>query len=109
MNMQKKGQGLPLSTVILAILGILVLVIIAAPLTSYIAGTFSNQAQGCISGGGACFVDRTHGCYQTEGAFARADVTKPYDGVELVVDSSCSISESKCCPRGYAVAEKPSS
>jgi len=105
MNMQKKGQGLPLSTVILAILGILVLVILATPLTSYIAGIFSKTAQGCVAEGGTCFNDippQDQKCYFAEGAFGVAG-DRELEIPDSDKDETCPIEGSKCCPRGYAV------
>jgi len=105
MNMQKKGQGLPLTTIILAILGILVLVILAAFLTSYFAQAPDNL-QGCAVTGGTCFNNSDKSCYKSS-LFAENGVDLDDQYRPTTSDTACPTERGHCCPAGYKVVNNP--
>lgn len=53
MDLKKKGQGLPLNTIIIAIIVVVVLVIVILIFTNNIGG-FARTANTCAAKGGTC-------------------------------------------------------
>ena len=58
----KKGQGLPLNTVIIGILVILVLVILSSVVSSFFVNSYDGAVNSCASAPGKCFDNDTHKC-----------------------------------------------
>lgn len=95
--LNSKGQGLPLSTVVLGILGILVLIILAAVVSSYFLN-FGDVATSCTASGGTCFSDEEGACVPVA-SFGDDDPT----GITTDPDPTCPDEEGNCCPAGYKV------
>ena len=68
--MRKKAQGLSLTTIVIAALAILVLVVLAVIFTGRI-GKFTQEAESCQAKGGQCVSD-TSDCLETEGNVIRS-------------------------------------
>jgi len=98
MNMQKKGQGLPLNVIIIAILGVLVLIILAALVTSG-ALNFAGNVQGCVSNAGQCFDNGSYECKRVN-AFTKEHIDP---AITTRHDPSCGDNKNinHCCPAGH--------
>jgi len=98
-----KGQGLPLNTVIIAVLAILVLIIIASILVPYFSRA-PDTIQGCWASGGTCFNDSREKCYKSS-PFSESGIDTSQEYIPRNpedIDKSCEEQIKFCCPKGYA-------
>jgi len=94
-KMHKKGQGLSINTIIIAIIVLVVLVVLVMVFTGYFSGWTRNVAS-CTSQGGTCIVTT-----QCIGPFDN-EVNK-LQGVCQDADGAA-ISGELCCPPGSRAA-----
>ncbi len=76
-TMKKKGQGLSVNTIIIAIIALIVLVVLIAVFTGRL-GIFTSGTDSCINRGGTC----NAGCSSAE---------------QEIVGTDCKSPNNKCC------------
>ncbi len=89
---QKRGQGLSLTTIVIAALSILVLVVLAVIFTGRI-GKFTQEADSCGAKGGRCVLPSL--CQDGFGA----------DDEEVRAEYKCTDQQTQCCMKKAALSK----
>lgn len=94
----KKGQGMSLNTIIIAIIVLIVLVIIVMIFSGYFARIFAPSVKSCQTGlGGTCVTAATDCNADGDRILARYAQDKVGSGSKEATDAGCLDSQRICC------------